>query len=252
MYSRLGLVSQLLLNKVTACVFISVCTCVCLLQGTWKTAPPSAATVEDDGWGCSRWTMRITENVWPGYKYVVRTRAKNANGWGAWSPISFALVCMGGTTVEEARESCGGGLDNDVEEFLASLTSHAQTQPEQSGTRDANVGKSKERVGVGRAWMDGSAKASGLLDRTLDALAESSAKLEASESQERGDSQSLAAKVALALGSENVDSAEGGEAAQRERQLIAQNEIIAALGAEVEKWKTRAAKFANAKGTIFS
>ena len=100
--------------------------------------------------------------------------------------------------------------------------------------------------------MDGSAKASGLLDRTLDALAESSAKLETSASQERGDSQSLAAKVALALGSENVDSVEGGEAAQRERQLIAQNELIAALGAEVEIWKTKAAKFANAGGTIFS
>jgi hypothetical protein len=72
-------------------------------MGTWKTAPPSAATVsrpipswnrsilteislchacscqerlrvetarqvEDDGWGSQRWTMRIAENIWPTYK----------------------------------------------------------------------------------------------------------------------------------------------------------------------------------------
>jgi len=38
-------------------------------MGTWKTAPPTAATVEDDGWGSQRWTMRISENIWPNYKY---------------------------------------------------------------------------------------------------------------------------------------------------------------------------------------
>lgn len=56
-------------------------------------------------------------------RYVCRVRARsNIGGWGGWSPRSLAMVCEGGTTVDQARES---GVSDDVEAFLSTLQSHA-------------------------------------------------------------------------------------------------------------------------------
>ena len=99
--------------------------------GAWRAVPPSKATVEDDGWGGRRWTMRLTTGVWPSgpggkFHYLVRVRAGTAAaGWGDWSKTSIVLECKEGMTQEEARRVTG---NDDVDDFLSSVDALA-TEP---------------------------------------------------------------------------------------------------------------------------
>lgn len=78
-----------------------------LRVGAWKNVPPTAATVEDDGWGKKVWTMRVTEHVYPQAWYFVRVRATNQHGPGEWSPQSLKLCCEGGRSIAQAKQDSG-------------------------------------------------------------------------------------------------------------------------------------------------
>lgn len=91
-----------------------------LRVGAWQNVPPTAATVEDDGWGKQVWTMRITEHVYPQAWYFVRVRATNHNGPGEWSPQSLKLCCEGGRSIAQAKED-GVQFDDSTNDFLSDL-----------------------------------------------------------------------------------------------------------------------------------
>ena len=93
-----------------------------LRVGAWRNVPPTAATVDDDGWGKKVWTMRLTEHIYPQAYYVVRARATNQHGAGEWSPQSLKLCCEGGHSMAQARVD-GVSFDDDTNEFLSDLES---------------------------------------------------------------------------------------------------------------------------------
>jgi hypothetical protein len=91
-----------------------------LRVGAWKNVPPTAATVEDDGWGKKVWTMRVTEHVYPQAWYFVRVRATNQHGPGDWSPQSLKLCCEGGRSIAQAKKD-GVEFDESTTDFLSDL-----------------------------------------------------------------------------------------------------------------------------------
>ena len=229
--------------------------------GTWHTAPPTAATVEDDGWGATRWTMRLSENIWPSgptlkYVYVVRVRARNARGWGSWSPKSIRMECVGGTTPEPARASAGGndgGFDADVEDFLGSLNAAAGIQTESSpevpaaaaaaaAAEQSGAATQQQHVIVGQAWVEGNAAVGGLLDRSLSALAAATSNAQ----QHYGGGGGGESDGSEDWGEDDFDDGQPTQLKEMQELLATQKNEISVLEAEVEQLKMRAAQQANA------
>ena len=191
--------------------------------GTWRNVPPAAATVEDDGWGAKRWTMRLADNIWPSMQYFVRVRGRNAHGAGEWSPQSFVMECAGGKSAEEAAAE-GLEVDSDVSAFLSDLNSVA------------GGGGSAAAAGGGGGVEEGEPP-----ERETVTTA-------AAESSEAGLLGALETKLnsaAAAVGAAAFEAAEEPAAmvemrAELER-VTAANET---LEAEVERWKTKAASYA--------